>query len=379
MFCMNCGQKLPDAAKFCFNCGSKVPEIVPESALDTKDEFPEEHWSDEEKLAFAEEILNSDYKVVRRYCEGKKILALDLSTESDASEGALYLIDYDRDTILDAFRKYFENFHKDGGKRTGEGKDIGYIGHILGPGRGMMGKILLRQDIFRRKQIKKKGGRYPWELGDDELYKIYCGEVYKLNLEVSENDVSASEMKLDGEVRSYENQSSEYAKIKEWSSTKDESGMSGCVVLFYDDKTVSVMKGVIDNPFGMNACPFFLYQNWETQDLSEVTQASNLGFKIAQMSKMNLIHIQYGRIIDFSMLQIAIFERTLNKKTQYFIRTANKRKNPSSVEINDCKYYEFTDGEMKEIDFEQLKKYQKSEHKVRFMTGLLKYPHENIF
>ena len=373
MFCMNCGQKLPDAAKFCFNCGSKVPEIVPEPAPDTEDEFPEEHWSDEEKLAFAEEILNSDYKVVRRYCGEKKILALDISTESDASEGALYLIDYDRNTILDAFCQYFENFHKDSGKRTGEGKDVGYIRN------GRMGKFFLRQDIFRRKHIKKKGGRYPWELGDDELYKIYCGEVYKLNLEVSENDVSASEMKLDGEVRSYENQSSEYAKIREWSSTKDENGMSGCVVLFYDDKTVSVMKGVIDNPFGMNVCPFFLYQNWETQDLSEVTQASNLGFKIAQMSKMNLIHIQYGRIIDFSMLQIAILERTLNKKTQYFIRTANKRKNPSSVGINDCQYYEFTDGEMKEIDFDQLKKYQKSEHKVRFMTGLLKYPHENIF
>ena len=61
---------------------------------DMPDEFPEEHWSDEEKLAFAEEILNSDYKVVRRYCEGKKILALDLSTESDASEGALYLIQF---------------------------------------------------------------------------------------------------------------------------------------------------------------------------------------------------------------------------------------------------------------------------------------------
>lgn len=24
MFCMNCGQKLPDEAKFCFRCGSKV-------------------------------------------------------------------------------------------------------------------------------------------------------------------------------------------------------------------------------------------------------------------------------------------------------------------------------------------------------------------
>ncbi len=342
------------------------------------DEFPEEHWSDEEKLAFAESVLKSDYKVVRRYCEGKKLLVLDESTKSDVSDGTLYRIDYDRDTILHAFSKYFQDFHKDGGKRIGEGQEIGYIGHIFGPGRGPKGKILLRQEILKKDAIRIHG-RYPWELGDDELYKIYCGEVYKLNLEVSENDVSASEMKLDGEVRSYENQSSEYAKIREWSSTKDENGMSGCVVLFYDDKTVSVMKGVIDNPFGMNACPFFLYQNWETQDLSEVTQASNLGFKIAQMSKMNLIHIQYGRIIDFSMLQIAILERTLNKKTQYFIRTVNKRKNPSSVGINDCQYYEFTDGEMKEIDFEQLKKYQKSEHKVRFMTGLLKYPHENIF
>ena len=70
------------------------------------------------------------------------------------------------------------------------------------------------------------------------------------------------------------------------------------------------------------------------------------------------------------MLQIAILERTLNKKTQYFIRTANKRKNPSSVGINDCQYYEFTDGEMKEIDFEQLKKYQKDYEYVTFESNI---------
>ena len=392
MFCMNCGQKLPDEAKFCFRCGSKVciegiKKAENEKSVfeqDMPDEFPEEHWSDEEKLAFAESVLKSDYKVVRRYCEGKKLLALDESTKSDVSDGTLYRIDYDRDTILHAFSKYFQDFHRDGGKRIGEGQEIGYIGHIFGPGRGPKGKILLRQEILKKEAIRTHG-RYQWESGDDELYTIFLKEVYKLNLEVSENEVSVREMKLEGEVQVMDNQGfwgeqdPEFAKIKEWSSVKDENGLSGCVILFYEDKPVSVMKGVLNNAVSLrDAWPFSVYQNFETQDLSEVTQSSNLGFKIAQMARMNLLHYKYGTIIDFSMLQIGVFVRELNRKTQYFIRTADKRKYPD-VGIKDCQYYEFEDGELKPIDFEKLKKYQNSEHQVRWMAGSIKYQHENIF
>lgn len=99
---------------------------------------------------------------------------------------------------------------------------------------------------------------------------------------------------------------------------------------------------------------------------------------LSRICRMNLLHYKYGTIIDFSMLQIGVFVRELNRKTQYFIRTADKRKYPD-VGIKDCQYYEFEDGELKPIDFEKLKKYQNSEHQVRWMAGSIKYQHENIF